>query len=127
MPSRRERGEYGSANKVVNWDKYNPWGLKVRPFLEEKVCGLCQSKADVIFPMSPHLCEKCASKAVGRKDVLAIWKRKFDLSGYRCDLCGAVTYFPIILNTRVCHRCTNDLGAQTRKNMAHPMARRIVP
>jgi hypothetical protein len=126
MPSQAERGVYGKANKVRDWNIYNPFGYRVTPFPTEKVCSFCESKKDMIFPIGPKLCGKCTERILGRTDVLRNTKGKMDLSGYRCDWCGTVTFFPTIVNTRICNGCTKKLARQTQLNMTKLGARRVI-
>lgn len=121
MPSREGRGAYGHGRKLSRevLDNYNPLGLKIVPFPEEKVCGWCQSKKEVVFPIAPRLCERCVQRINGRQDILKNFKPKIDLMGYRCDGCGTVTYMPVITNTRICNACTILLGKQVQKNQAN--------
>jgi hypothetical protein len=118
MPSERERGAYGVGKTLSKdvLDRYNPLGLRIQPFKEEKVCGLCESKCDVIFPVGPKLCQRCAMHAIGRTDVMNRWRGKLEINGYRCDFCGSVVYFTMRVNTRVCNKCTIRLGKVTQAN-----------
>ncbi len=129
MTSREERGAYGFGRQVKNWDTYSPLGHRVTPFPEEKVCGICESKCDVVFPVAPKLCGRCAMHAIGRSDVMNKWRfGPPTLSGYHCDNCGQLTYRPLQVNTRICHPCTSRLGNQVQKNQMALMygARRVV-
>jgi hypothetical protein len=128
LPSREGRGAYGSGRKISDevFKNYNPLGYRVEPFPTEQVCAFCESKCDVIFPMSPKLCATCALRVNGRQDILKGFKRKMDLNGYHCEWCDKVTYFPIIVNTRVCHKCTQHLANMTRPRQNAKYARRII-
>lgn len=128
MTSANERGAYGRGRQIKNWEKYLPLGRRVQPFPEEKVCALCESKCDVIFPIAVKLCEPCAIRVMGRGDILKRWQRKMDLTGYLCDWCGRNTYFPVLMNSRVCNKCTVKLGNQTKNNQIRVRygARRVV-
>ena len=103
-------------------------GLKVSPFKVERVCAFCESRKDVLFPVSPKLCEACVVRVFGRQDVKHRGQRKMDLRGYRCDRCGKNTYFPVIVQTRICNPCTVKLGNQTMSNEIQRKygARRVV-
>lgn len=121
-----KRGAYGHGKKVQDWESYNPLGNKMSPFPEEKVCALCESKMDVIFPIAPKMCLHCVERIRGRADVLRITKTKLDLTGYFCDKCGRLTYAPTIVNTRCCHGCTTKLGNQVRaNNIRNTFARKV--
>lgn len=128
MVSREERGAFGTGSRIKDFSKYNPFGHKITPFLEEKVCALCESKCDVVFPMAPKLCQACSKRIWARQDVMRVAKPKLDMNGYRCDWCGGVSFFPTIINTRICHKCTNKLAKKTAENqyLMKVGARRIV-
>jgi len=111
-----ERGAYGRTRKVRDWGKYNPMGLKFTPFPQEQVCAFCESKADVIFPVNPKLCGACVAKVAGRTDVMRRMTKRMDLAGYRCDRCGRTTFFPVVVNTRICHPCTAKMAQKTAHN-----------
>jgi ribosomal protein S27AE len=115
MPSDEERGAYGTGGKVKNWDKYNPWGYKIKPFKEEYICPLCESKADVVFPITMDLCPRCAEKVMERKDIYWTAEKKIDVDGHFCVNCGEFSIVYYTVNTRICNKCTRRLGANQTK------------
>jgi hypothetical protein len=118
MVSKEGRGAYGHGRKITDFEHYNPLGVRLKPFPVERVCGLCEGKADVIFPVAPKLCQRCAMHAIGRTDVMNKWKGQFDISGYKCDFCGTSVYFTMRVNTRACNKCTWRLGRVTLANQS---------
>jgi len=123
-----EYGLYGDGGKVKNWNKYLPLGVKPTKFPEEYICPLCESKADVVFPISMELCPKCTQKVRERKDIWKDIKGPFiDLSGHFCPNCGnySIVYYKV--NTRICNKCTRRLGKNEIENRERlRVARKIV-
>ncbi|MEM4104656.1 MAG: hypothetical protein QXF80_06655 [Thermoplasmatales archaeon] len=115
MPSESERGAYGTGRKVKNWEIYNPLGVKIKKFKEESVCAICSSKADFLFPITFDACPSCAEKIMERKDVYWEATKKIDLSGHFCNICGNFSIVYYTINTRICHRCTVQLGKQQKR------------
>ncbi len=110
------RQVYGTGKKITDWKNYSPLRHKVVPFPEEYVCPLCESKADVVFPIALELCEKCKDKVIERTD---IWwrtsRKKFDPQGFYCLNCGRHVPVIYLYNTRVCNRCTMRLGKNQKR------------
>lgn len=127
MPSDAERGAYGEGKKIPNWELYNPLGHKITPFPEEQPCALCDSTADVLFPIKMNLCPKCAQSVIERKDIFKRFKSFTRLSGMKCDKCGEGNIQIYEVSTRICNKCTYKLGRQLKKRReAQKFARKVI-
>jgi DNA-directed RNA polymerase subunit RPC12/RpoP len=115
MVGMQKRGAYGEGGKIKDWNEYNPWGYKITKFKEESVCAICGSKADVIFPVTIEACPDCAQKIMERKDVYWTAERKIDITGRWCQICGRFSIVYWKINTRICHKCTINLGKNQRQ------------
>ncbi len=124
----QERGKYGTGSEVKNWDKYNPRGNTIKPFKEEYICGLCDSKADVVFPVQVDLCPKCTARVRERKDVFKTISQPFyDFGGRFCVNCGETSIVYYRVNVRICHKCTLRLGKnEIIRNKLNKIARKII-
>ena len=89
MTGTEEMGTYGKTGKIKNWDKYNPMGLRVKPFPSEYMCPLCESQKEYVFPVTLELCDPCALKVMERTDIYRFYvktKIDFEKFGLYCHI-----------------------------------------
>lgn len=105
-------GEYGSGSKIEDWEHYNPHHLKLNKIPEEKMCGLCDSVADTIFPIvGMVLCFDCANEVKERDDIFLQLKPYMRVSKATfCGRCGRTVNWGAAATTRICHKCTVRAG-----------------
>ncbi len=116
MVSRAERGAYGEGTKITDWDRYNPLGVKTKPFPTETVCPLCDSKREYVFPVTLEVCYKDAERIMERTDVFRKYLgSKLVLNGQMCLVCGKNTTVIHKINTRICQKCTVKLGRNQKR------------
>ena len=117
------KGRYGEGSEVTR--DQNPLGLKLTQLPEEKMCALCHSKADVIFPITDMvLCFKHANIMAEYKDVKVVFYPYSDLRGVgHCAVCGEQVVMGVKANTHICNKCTRELGRKEQawriKDAAH--------
>lgn len=95
----------------------NPLNIKMTQLPEEKMCGLCDTKADILFPITDVLlCLPCAEALAERTDIPPVSYKLYQNlkpEGF-CAKCGADVVIGVKANFHICHKCTEKLGKVER-------------
>ena len=126
-----EEGIYGkSSRKKDITHNHNPLGLKLTTLPEEKICPMCDIKADIVFPINDVLlCLPCAEKMAERTDTKVSYKLYTNLKPEgQCAKCGIEVVVGVKASFHICHSCTVKLGKmeQARKMKEAANARKIL-
>ena len=108
----------------------NPLGIRLTTLPEEKMCGLCDVKADIVFPINDVLlCLPCAEKLAERTDIEVHYKLYQNLKPEGvCAKCGIEVVVGVKASFHICNKCTRYLGKmeQARRVKEAAMARKIL-
>ncbi len=94
-------------------DLKNPLHLKLKTLPEEQICGLCDRKVDILFPINDVLlCLPCAEYLAERTDIPPVhYKLYQDVIGRNhCARCGRPVVIGVKASFHICHDCTVKLA-----------------